>query len=293
VGNPDLKPSFRHSINIQYNNYIVNSKLNFSTNINTSVINNQIAVNNVKIPDVVIVPNAKGGKDTVASFKNETRYLNLNGSYNINGNYNISKQLADRKYNLALNGNVSYSHNASMTDNIRSFTTIWRLNQRFGPRINPNESIEVNPYIAYDMTRTFFELSNNSSSDIRTTALAVDGKFYFLKERSFTFGYNASKSFVKGIPNNLTRNPLVINAFIEKEFFAKRSLTVNLQVFDILKQNNFVNQTTTDNSVTNTLTNALSRYFMFSVRTNLQKWTGSPKRNGREMRRRGDGSFID
>jgi hypothetical protein len=178
-----------------------------------------------------------------------------------------------------------------MTDNIKSFTTTWQINQRFGPRINPNESIEINPYVSYDITRTFFQISN-SKTDIRTTALAVDGKFYFMKNNTFTFGYNASKNYVRGIQNNLSRNPFVINAFVEKDFFARRNLTVGLQVFDILKQNNFINQVTTERSVTNTLSNALSRYFMLSVRTNLQKWSGSPSRNGRQLRRRGDGSFI-
>lgn len=279
VGNPDLKPAFRHTLAAQYNNYMANAKLNLSANVTGTLVNNQIVTNAVRIPDAY------------NSFKNETRFVNLDGTYSIDGRYNIAKQLADRKYNLSLNGYTSYGHNVSMTDNIKSFTTTWRINQRFGPRINPNESVEVNPYVSYDITRTFFQISN-SKTDIRTTALAVDGKFYFMNNNTFTFGYNASKNFVKGIQNNITRNPLVINAFIEKEFFARRNLTVSLQAFDILKQNNFVNQVTTERSVTNTLSNALSRYFMLSVRTNLQKWSGSPSRNGRQLRRRGDGSFI-
>jgi hypothetical protein len=292
VGNPDLKPAFRHAINLQYNNYIANSRLNLSANVTSSLTSNQIITNNVRIPDVVIRTNAAGGRDTVNSFKNETRFLNRNGSHNINGNYNVAKQLADRKYNLSLNGNVSYNHNVSVTDNVQSYVTIWRLNQRFGPRINPNESIEVNPYVAYDVTRTFFDARPDQNTNIRTTALAIDGRFFFLKNRSLNVGYNASKNFVQGLPNNIARNPLVINANFEKDFFARRTLTLSLQVFDILKQNNFINQETTANSVTNTRTNALSRYFMFSVRTNLQKWTGSPSRNGRQLQRRGDGSFI-
>ncbi len=279
VGNPDLKPAFRHTLAAQYNNYIANSKVNLSANVTGTIINNQIVTNVLRIPDAY------------NSFKSETRFLNLDGTYYINGRYNVAKQLADRKYNLSLNGYASYRHDVSITDNIKSFTTTWQINQRFGPRINPNESIEINPYVSYDITRTFFQISN-SKTDIRTTALAVDGKFYFMKNNTFTFGYNASKNFVRGIQNNITRNPFVINAFMEKEFFARRNLTVGLQVFDILKQNNFINQVTTERSVTNTLSNALSRYFMLSVRTNLQKWTGSPSRNGRQLRRRGDGSFI-
>ncbi|RZM27885.1 MAG: TonB-dependent receptor [Pedobacter sp.] len=280
VGNPNLKPSFRHTIAAQYNNYIANSKLNLSANVNTSFINNQIVSNTVQI------------RDNFNTFKNETRYVNLSGIYTVNGNYNIAKQLADRKYNLSLIGNVTYGHGISMSNNEENVTTTWRFNQRFGPRINPNESIEVNPFIAYDVARTFYTLPKSINTNVRTLSMNIDGRFFFLEDKTFIVGYNASKNYVKGISNNLSRNPLVINTYVEKEFLKKRNLVVNLQVFDILKQNNFVNQVTTENSVTNTLTNALSRYFMLSVRLNLQKWSGSPKRNGQILRRRGDGSFI-
>jgi len=292
VGNPDLKPAFRHSVNLQYNNYIISSKLNFSVNATGSSFSNQITSNNVPIPDVILRRNTVGGVDTIRSTKNETRFVNLNGTYRLNGNYNIAKQLAERKYNLSLNGNITYDHNASMLDNIVSFYDTWRFNQRFGPRINPTEAVEINPYISYNITRTFYQTRPDQNRDIRATAIAIDGQFHFMKNDSFTFGYYASKNFVTGIPNYISRNPLVINAYIEKEFFARRALTLNFQLFDLFKQNNFINQETTANSVTNTQTNALSRYFMLSLRANLQKWTGSAKRNGKPMRRRGDGSFM-
>lgn len=281
VGNPDLKPSFRNSINFQYNNYLVDSKFNVSGNANISFIKNQIVTNTVQIAD------------TLGALKNETHYINLNGSYTIGGNYNISKQLADRKYNLSLNGTINYGHGISMSNNVQNFTTTWHYNERFGPQINPNESIEVNPYISYDVAKSFFTLPHSVNTNIRTTALAIDGKFYFLEGRTATFGYSANKSFVEGVSKNLTRNPLVINAYVEQQFFRKRNLTVTFQVFDILKQNNFVNQVTTENSVTNTLSNAQSRYFMLSAKLNLQKWSGSPMRRGQRMKRRGDGSFIE
>jgi uncharacterized membrane protein YgcG len=288
IGNPNLKPSFTHSINTEYNNYIVNSKLNISANINTRFVSNQIVTNTLQVPTVII-----SGTDTVNNRINETYYTNLNGSYSVNGNYNISKQLDDRKYNLSLIGNVTYNHRVSMSNNVQNTTTTWRFNERFGPRINPTERIEVNPFVSYDLARSFFTLPNSKSTNISTVALSIDGRFFFLKNQTLLFGYSASKNYVSGLPSNVTSNPLVINGYIEKQFFKRKNATLRLQVFDILKQNNFVSQTITENSVTNTLTNALSRYFMLSFRVNLQKWSGTPSRNGRTLRRRGDGSFID
>jgi hypothetical protein len=284
VGNPNLKVSFRHSLNAQYNNYLSNSRFNISVNIYGSTVRNQIVTNNVRIVDP-LDPEKK-------AFINQTNFVNMSGSYNMGGNYNIAKQLADRRYNLSLNGSVTYNHTRAMVDNQPTLNTSWRLNQRFGPRINPVETIEVNPFISYDYTKTFLTVGSTSTTNIRRLALAIDGRFFLLKEGSLVIGYDASKNFVRGIQQNLTSNPLVINGYIEKNFLVRRNLTFRLQAFDILKQNNFTNQVINDNGFTNTLSNALSRYFMFSLRTNLQKWSGSPKRNGKLMRRRGDGSFY-
>jgi hypothetical protein len=284
VGNPDLKVAFRHTVNAQYNNYLANSRFNISVNLYGNTTKNQIVTNNVRIPD----PN------NAASTINQTRYVNLNGSYSTGGNYNIAKQLADRKYNLSLNGSVSYNHVISMVNNLQTVTNGWRVNQRFGPRINPSDFVEINPFVSYDYTKTLIVVGKTSTTNLQRTALAIEGKFYFMKERSLTIGYDASKNFIGGnIQQSVSSNPLVINAYIEKDFLARRNLTFRLQAFDVLKQNNFTNQVINDNGYTNTLSNALSRYFMFSVRTNLQKWSGSPSRIGRQLRRRGDGSFIE
>ena len=79
---------------------------------------------------------------------------------------------------------------------------------------------------------------------------------------------------------------------IEQEFFKRKNGILRISAFDILDQNNFINRVITQNSITDTKTNALSRYVLVSFIINLQKWSGVPTRNGRPMRRRGDGSFI-
>jgi hypothetical protein len=281
IGNPNLKPAFNHTINAQYNNYMVDSKFNVSGNVWANFIQNQIVNNDRLIPDAY------------GSLKNETSFVNIGGNHSYGINYNISKQLDERKYNLSLNGGLNYGRSVRMNRDLVYFVTNWHYNERFGPRINPNESIEVNPYISFDVNKIFSTLPTSLNTNVQTTALAIDGKFYLLENKTFTFGYNVSKNYVRGLPSNITRNPLVINAYVEQDFLRKKNLAVTLQVFDLLKQNNFVYQVNNGNGVTNTLTNALSRYLMFSVRLYLQKWSGAPSRNGKFLKRMGDGSFID
>ncbi|WP_295654956.1 outer membrane beta-barrel protein [uncultured Mucilaginibacter sp.] len=293
VGNPNLVQSFNNSITAQYNNYIANSKLNFSLNGNGSFTDNQISSNVIQIQRPI-----GGGKTKTVD---TTFYVNLNGAHAYVLRYNIAKQLDDRRYNLSLNGNITYGYSVAMSGT-RDFTTNaltdilyhntnWRFDERFGPRIDPVEDFEINPYIGYDLSRSFTSLPGavGSASVLQTTSLAVDGYWYILKLSKFT--YSATKSYVTGL-TGLSTNPLVINAGFEQEFLKKKNLVITFNIFDLLHQNNFIQQTVTPTGVTNTLSNSLSRYFLFGVRLNLQKWSGTPTRNGKQMQRRGDGSFI-
>jgi len=280
-GNPGLRPSFQHSINTIYNNYITNSKVNLSANVNTSFYDDQIVSNVVQVAQ----PGLK-------SYLPETFYINMSGARSVTGNYNISKQSEDRDYNFALNGLVAYTHSLGMSNNIVNVVTGWHYNERFGPRIDPNDWLEVNPYVSYDVNKSTNTLPNSVNSNIKTTALSIDGRFFLLNTRTLTIGYNASKNYINGISANVTKNPLVINTYLEQEFFKRKNGILRISAFDLLDQNNFVNRVITQTSITDTKSNALSRYFLVSFILNLQKWSGVPTRNGKPMKRRGDGSFI-
>ncbi|TDQ06997.1 TonB-dependent receptor [Pedobacter metabolipauper] len=282
IGNPDLKATFAHTIRADYNNYIANSKLNYTVNITSSVTENAVIRNNVEVRDFS-VPN-----DTV--YITETRYLNMNGVYRVGGNYSISKQINNRKYNLSFSGSATFDHRISMSNNEKNLNTVQTFIERFGPRINPTEWFEINPNVSYNYTKSTNTIERFIDNETNTLALNLDGRMYFWN--TYLFGYSASKNYVRGISSNVNNNPLVVNVYFEKELFNRRG-KVTVQAFDLFNQNNFVNRNNSDDGgYTDTKSNALSRYFMVRLSMRLQKWTGAQGRNGRDIRRRGDGSFM-
>ncbi|WGQ08803.1 outer membrane beta-barrel protein [Pedobacter gandavensis] len=281
IGNPDLLASFTHTLNANYNNYIANSKLNYSLNVNASTTDNAVIRNVVQIRTEL----PKGGTNTI----NEIRYLNTNGVYRINANYSVNKQLNDRKYNLALSGSYSYDHRLSMSNGVLNVANVQTMMERFGPRINPTEWFEVNPNVSYTNTRSTNSVITAANTNTNTLALNVDGRVYLWD--SYLFGYSASKNYVRGISSNITSNPFVINMYAEKEFFDRRG-KITVQAFDVLNQNNFVTQQIDGTDIVDTKSNALSRYFMVKLTMRLQKWSGATGKNGRGVMRRGDGSFM-
>ncbi|MEO6523814.1 MAG: TonB-dependent receptor [Mucilaginibacter sp.] len=283
MGNPDLKPAFTNTIYASYNNYLANSRFSYGFNINASDFRDQTVNNIVQVPELISTSPNK--YKTI----NEIFYANLSGSRFISANYTISKQLADRRYNLSLNGNASYGYTLAMSNDVIYHNTNWRLNERFGPRINPTGDFEVNPYIAYDVIRTFTTLAGATPTLLQTISLAVDSKMYFFK--NWQVNYSITKSFINGL-GDLNTNPLVLNAGFQKEFSQRKNLVLTFNIYDLLHQNNFTQQVVTAQGVTNTLSNILSRYFLVGFRLNVQKWGGTPKRNGKTLKRKGDGSFI-
>ncbi len=277
VGNPDLKAAFNHIISASYNNFIANSRLNYSLNANYRVVENSVISNRIQY------------RDQFGGLINETRFLNMDGVSALTANYSISKSLADRKYSIRLNGSVMKRKGVSMSNGIINRSESWTFSQRFGPQINPTEWLELNPNVNFSYSKADYtiEASNNWT---RNLALNGDGKIYL--QKTLVLSFSASKNYVSGISANVTTNPFIVNSGLEKQFFKRKNGALSIQAFDILKQNNFVSRTLTDNGYVDTKSNALSRYFMLNFRWSPQKWTGAPSRNGRQMMRRGDGSFY-
>jgi len=296
-GNPNLKPAFNHAITTRFNDYIANSKFNLSFNSVTSYTQDQIVQNNILISQPIVVVNKTTGKTTTSqNIVTQTHYLNASGAFSESLTHNIAKQLDDRAYNLELNGTMSYGYSPVYNNNIEYHQTSWLVNERFGPRINPNTTFEINPYVSYQINRSFSSIPSATpqaitSSDIRTTILDLQGRIFLFKEKRFTFQYDLSKNYVTGI-TGFNKNPFVTNAYIDYEFFARKNGILRFSAFDIFNQNVFINHQVTPLGYTNTQSNTLSRYFTLSFILNLQKFSGSPQRNGRQMMRRGDGSFI-
>jgi len=280
VGNPDLKVAFTHSVNAQYSNYIANSRINYELRVFSSFTENQVVNNVVEIRD----PAAFG------VFRNETRFVNLNGNNSTIGDYSISKQLSDRRYNLSFFGNVIHSNRVSMSNNQMNNAKTWGFKQNFGPRMNPKTWFDINPFVSYDFNKIDFTLARSKDVIQKIWALSLDGNIYFAKK--YQFGYALSKNYVSGIGNNITNNPFIINTMLQMRVFKNKG-SLQLRAYDLLNQNNFINRTQNDLGFTETLTNPNSRYVMLNLSMNIQKWTGAAGNNNRPLIRRGDGSFVN
>jgi len=279
IGNPNLKPTFNHAINLDFNTYNDSARLSLSGGLRADIITNRIVRNVVQVEDLY------------NSLRNETHFENVNGSYNLSMNHNISKRLKDRRSNISLNGSVRFAHEVALDNNLTNESKNWNLNERVHASIRTGQWLTVNSDVSFSYNT--YANSLPTSLDTRTTriALSADGEVHFTPSAQLTL--KTSKNYMSSIPDRQNRNPLIIDVYFRKIFLKRRNATCYVQVFDLLNQNKFVNRQISSNSIVDRKTNTNSRYFVFTLSYRLQKWSGASNRNGHPIHRRGDGSFAE
>jgi len=255
IGNPDLKPSFTHSVFFNYRN----------AGLNTLFVHLSGNVTRDKV-----VTNVSFVKDSFNTVKQETRFLNTNGDYNLRFIYGWAYRIADGKYNLFLDGNSSYNNNILYMDNVRKTGQNLVITQSLRANMLM-ENIELNAGSAYTYNRNVYILRENSITNINTWNFNFNGKVYFLKTLSLAADIN--KQLNTGFSGAVSANPLIVNATLENMFF-KRKLTARIQGYNLLNETSRLSQTISGNTITENQNRMLGRYFMFSLQCDLRLLRG-------------------
>ena len=265
VGNPELNSAFTQSLNLRYNTTNPSTGLFFNTGVFANITNDQITRNQVKYEEDIVVK-GQSAKRTIQ----ETRYLNADGFYSTNAFYSFGKTFLERKYRLSLNGSLGYLNDVSFTNGEENIGKNWTFAQTLRLQINPNPNVEIYPSVGYRSTRINYTLADNTDTKANTWNYDLNGRLFFLK--TFIVGFDVSKNVNQGY-GSIAANPLIINTYLEKQFFNRRG-TFRIQGFDLLNEGTVVGISQDANTITNSQTNRLTRYFMATFSFRIQKFPG-------------------
>ncbi|MBS1741467.1 MAG: outer membrane beta-barrel protein [Bacteroidetes bacterium] len=258
IGNPDLKPEFTNTFSSRYNNFdFVNGNVFFGS-INFSFTQDKIVTNTRQL-----------GFGT-----QETRYKNANGFYTVTAFYNMSRPQQNRKYVVNWGGNVIYNNNISFIDNRKNTARNWVIGQRLSEDFKIKKWLETNATVNFSLnsTKNTAEIPGLLNTTIRTWILSNSTRIFIRED--FVVSVDLTHTFNSGYTGNVNANPRIINATVEKQFLKKKNLSVKLQAYDILNENNGVSRTVKDNYITDTRTNRLARYYMLTLVFRLNKFFG-------------------
>ncbi|MFC5285412.1 outer membrane beta-barrel protein [Pedobacter alpinus] len=261
TGNSDLIPEFTNSMSLRYNNYDFASGNVLFTNLSFNTTNDKVTTNTISFPIT--------SDSTVLQ---ENRFLNTDGYYTVNGFYAFSKPFQEKKYTLRFRGSAIYNNNISFIDNIKNEGRNLILSQRLGFQVNAVSWLEFTPEATYTYNKNTNTKNTRANAEINSLGFGLDTKIYFLK--TWIFGGNLEKTFNSGF-STINTNPLIINSYLEKQFFKDKRASLKLQAFDILDQNTSLAFVATGNTSTLSQSNRLSRYFMMSLTFNISKFAGN------------------
>ena len=291
VGNPNLKPSINHNLNLSYNNFnFVTGKVIF-TNLTVSTIRNQIV-------------NKTARRDSLGSVISIPE--NANGYYNVLGFYAYSKPFKNRKYVINFNGSLNFNHNISLTDSVRIIGNSleqnlnrrkingnnWIITQGFNFEYNYKEILELGTGISYSLNDNTFKSADgksltgfqNTSSNAWTLSSNMNLNITKTLVLKYDFDYTINSGLASGVNGNLA----IMNASLEKQLFKKKNGIIRLAAFDLFNQNSNISRNVSGPSIIDTRTNRLTRYFMATFTYRLQRFAGQTIQGpGMDIRRMG------
>ncbi|HET9746859.1 MAG TPA: outer membrane beta-barrel protein, partial [Chitinophagaceae bacterium] len=259
VGNPDLKQSFRHTINGGYNFYNILKEKNMYTNLSVSMTDNAF------VQSSTISDNGRRTYKTV----------NADGVYSINLYTDYGFKIKGTKWRTGvgptfnLNRRIEYINGFKSINNTRAYGLNLNINQYVADKMNAYLSTEI----SWNDTKA----SVNSNANADYWQIEMYGNLNKTIKK-WVIGSDLSFEARQKDPrfpqkNNFTR----LNASVTRRFLKEDRLELKLQVNDIFNENRGYDRNFSSYSYTETFYNTLRRFWLLTATWNISK-NGKPSK---------------
>lgn len=271
VGNPNLDPTFTHSVRLRFADFNPRGQRSFML-----MVDGQLTQNS-------IVSRTSFNSETGGQL---TTYENVNGVWSMMAMGMFSTPLRNREWVVNAHAFARYSHNVGFNNGSRSLTRNLNLNVMPSIAWRPdNLELEVRPRYSFQQTRNSLQANNNRT--IHTYGGMFNGTWYapFGLILSTDLDYAATSGYSSGYDSN----QCLWNATMAYRFLRDQSLTVSLKAYDLLQQRKSIRRSVTGNYIDDTMYNSLTRYFMVTVAYRFNTFGKGNEPESRNHRRFGPG----
>lgn len=271
-GNPNLKPSFTHNFNLDYNNYFQATQQSINSSFSYGTTRNSIA-QRTEYNEVT------GGQ--------RSRPENINGNWNINGTIGFNTPLFWSKLSMNASTDISFNNRVSYLyqnqETFKNNTKDMSVRERLSITLRlSNFDIRANGNFNYNKTKNRMVTTGNQNTYNFNYGLSSTGNF----NNGFGFSTDINMSSRRGYSSaNMNTNELIWNAQVSYRFLYRKQATISLQAYDILNRRSNISRNISAESRSDRETNAIYSYVMahFIWRFNLFG-SSSARRDLREMR---------
>lgn len=248
IGNPDLNPIEKNSVNFNFKNFDFRTRSGYSVFVRGDYYNNDVVSTSV-FDD---------------SGKRTTTYANISGTYiaTLGGNWSqsIKKDAHVLRYGLGINGSYSFDRGFTNTVLYNAKSTIVTPRAFFAYEYG--ELLTIAPTYSLSYNETHYEnYTRDATSNVihkinLQTTTYWPGNLIFGNDFGYTYNSNLSSDFKKDF---FLWNTSLSYGFLDKTIYAK------VKVYDILNQNLSATRTISATSIRDEENTVLKRYVMFSI----------------------------
>ncbi len=285
-GNPDLKPSYAHSINFHYVHSNLEKGRTFMWMFGWNKTSDFTATHLIQNPNEIVVSDTERYTPNYFSMP-----VNLDGQWSLRTMLSYGLPINFLKSNFNVMAGINYSKTPSMVGGEYDASTghitggarndAENMGYSFRAVLGSNISEKVD-----------FTLSWNGNYNEAKNSLATGGeknKYFnhsanasmkFTLPWNFTFTASALYSQYLGITNDYDEDYLICNIYLGKKVFKNKRGEVLVGVNDLLNQNNVAFSRTTGSGYTQNATNlSMGRYYMVQFTYNLRLFGKKGSRN--------------
>lgn len=243
VGNTALKPSYNNHFEMSYNVYKPITGRYVWANVNFDLVNNAFA--------------NSSNFDSIGRTVSQT--INVDGNYN--GNFYVGAGLPVLGGLIKFDPNVygNYNNYSNFVNGAENKTQASSLNVGLDISLQ-TDSIEFSIGGNYNWNQTQSSLNPNSNKPYSSQYLSAD--FRWILPLKFVFETDAEYTINSQRTQGYNINYVIWNAKLSKAFLKNENLILAFEANDMLNQNISTNRSIQDNSITDTKTNVISRYFL-------------------------------
>ena len=262
IGNPELKPTFNHNINLRFGDFAQGAQRSIMAMMNVDFAQNSI-VSTTSYDEIT------GGRIT--------SYTNVNGVWSAMAMNMLSFPFgASKVWYFSSHMFMRYSVAKGINNDIENRSNTFNINYSPGLAFrNSVFDLEIRPRYGFQTTSNTVTVASNR--DIHTWGGMFNGTY------SAPFGLvistDLSYSTTSGYSAGYNTNQWLWNGSIAYQFLSEKAASLTLSVYDILGQRKNVYRNVTANYMEDVIYNSLGRYGMltFTYRFNTFKKGEQPK----------------
>jgi hypothetical protein len=277
-GNPSLKQSTTHFVSGRYTFTNTRKGTSFFANVFLQAAQNYIStatyspVSDSAIQQGIIL---KAGSQL-------TKPVNMDGYKSLRSFFTYSMPVKFIKSNINVSTGFIYSRLPGLINYQKTVTNNYAFNNGVVIASNINEYVDFN--LSYNVSFNNAKSSVQGQSD-KYVNQSAGLQFNLLSKSGWFVQNDISNQTYTGLSQGLNQSYWLWNAAIGKKFLKNNVGELKLSVFDLLKQNQSIVRTVSENYIEDSQTKVLSQYFMLTFTYSLKNF-GTPKSNNNFQQRR-------